>query len=72
MSVPEPESAVIETVLGLDTRPRPTSVGSAKSGSRSHRAEPASHAEVAEAYDYPTTVNGTGQCIALIELGGGY
>ena len=24
------------------------------------------------AYDYPTAVNGAGQCIALIELGGGY
>jgi kumamolisin len=27
---------------------------------------------VAKAYDYPTAANGAGQCIALIELGGGY
>jgi kumamolisin len=27
---------------------------------------------VAKAYDYPTAANGAGQCIALIELGGGF
>ena len=28
--------------------------------------------QVAALYDFPTGVDGTGECIALIELGGGY
>ena len=28
--------------------------------------------QVAKAYQFPTDMNGTGQCIAIIELGGGY
>jgi len=76
MSVPEPESAVIETVLGLDTRPiaRPhirwlNQIVFAKPNATQASFTPP---QVAQAYDYPTAVNGTGQCIALIELGGGY
>jgi kumamolisin len=75
MSVPEPESAVIETVLGLDTRPiaRPhirwlTQMPAAPNAAQTSFTPP----QVAQAYDYPTKANGTGQCIALIELGGGY
>ena len=77
VSVPEPESAVIETVLGLDTRPiarphirwRKQAAGAASPKAANVSFTPP---QVAAAYDYPTTVNGTGQCIALIELGGGY
>jgi hypothetical protein len=28
--------------------------------------------QVAKLYDFPTSANGTGECIALIELGGGF
>jgi kumamolisin len=76
MSIPEPESAVIETVLGLDTRPIAQPhirwlnqiVNTTPNAAQASFTPP----QVAEAYDYPTAVNGTGQCIALIELGGGY
>jgi kumamolisin len=76
ISVPEPESAVIETVLGLDTRPiaRPhirwlSQIVKANPNAAENSFTPP---QVAKAYDYPTTVNGAGQCIALIELGGGF
>jgi kumamolisin len=76
ISVPQPESAVIESVLGLDTRPiaRPhirwlsQIVNTNPNAAESSFTPP----QVAKAYDYPTSVNGAGQCIALIELGGGY
>jgi kumamolisin len=74
LSVPEPESAVIETVLGLDTRPiaRPhirwlSQIANPKAVQASFTPP-----QVAKAYDYPSSANGQGQCIALIELGGGY
>ncbi len=76
MSVPEPESSVIETVLGLDTRPiaQPHIRWLNEISHATPNAAQASFTppQVAQAYDYPTAVNGTGQCIALIELGGGY
>jgi kumamolisin len=87
LSVPEPESAVIETVLGLDTRPIATphirrlseisapgqSQGQPQTGFvRPHAAASSfTPPQVAQAYDYPTAT-AQGQCIALIELGGGY
>jgi kumamolisin len=75
VSVPEPESAVIESVLGLDTRPiaqphirwRDQIVFANPNAAQTSFTPP----QVAKAYDYPTST-GQGQCIALIELGGGY
>jgi kumamolisin len=76
ISVPEPESAVIETVLGLDTRPiaRPHIRWLNQIVFANPNAAQASFTppQVARAYDYPTAANGAGQCIALIELGGGF
>ena len=76
LSVPEPEAAVIETVLGLDTRPiaRPHIRWLSQIVNLNPNAAQSSFTppQVAKAYDYPTSVNGQGQCIALIELGGGY
>ena len=73
LSVPEPEAAVIETVLGLDTRPvaRPhfrwlRDIANPRAAGTSFTPP-----QVARAYDYPAG-DGQGQCIALIELGGGY
>jgi kumamolisin len=75
ISVPQPESPVIETVLGLDTRPiaRPhirwlSQIVNANPDAAQNSFTPP---QVAKAYDYPAG-NGQGQCIALIELGGGY
>jgi kumamolisin len=76
VSVPEPEAGVIETVLGLDTRPiaRPHIRWLSQIINANPNAAQASFTapQVAKAYDFPTSANGSGQCIALIELGGGY
>jgi kumamolisin len=71
IQLPEELTGVVEAVLGLDNRPqartqfriRPPSAGAA----------PAAFTppQVAALYDYPTG-GGEGQCIGLIELGGGY
>ena len=68
---------VITGVFGLDNRPqaRPMfhllkkegGVVSPKEAGVSYNAD-----AVAKAYKYPRDVNGAGECIALIELGGGY
>ena len=75
LSVPEPEAAVIETVLGLDTRPvaRPHLRWLRELGIVNPRATASGFTppQVAQAYDYPAG-DGRGQCIGIIELGGGY
>jgi kumamolisin len=68
--------AVVEGVFGLDNRPQ------AKPHFRRRRERAGAHAQaqgvsytpiqVATLYDFPTNVNGSGECIALIELGGGF
>jgi kumamolisin len=69
---------VVEGVFGLDNRPQ------AKPHFRRRRGlggvRPAAQAQgvsytppqVAALYDFPTGIDGSGECIALIELGGGY
>ncbi|MGA8301296.1 MAG: S53 family peptidase [Terriglobales bacterium] len=73
--LPEELHSIVEGVFGLDNRPQ------AKPHFRRRRARAGAHAaastsftppQVAALYDFPTGVNGSGQCIALIELGGGY
>jgi phospholipase C len=70
LSLPNGLLAVVESVLGLDTRP------AAKPHFIVHPNPKAATAhlpnQVAALYQFPTTVNGAGQAIALIELGGGY
>ena len=67
---------VVEGVFGLDNRPQ------AKPHFRRRREHAGARAaavslsytpvQVAALYDFPAGVDGTGECIALIELGGGY
>lgn len=74
--IPEELSADVESVLGLDNRPqaRPhfrrrkqkIGVGPHATG-QSYTPD-----QIARLYDFPPGQDGTGQCIALIELGGGY
>jgi kumamolisin len=67
---------VIEGVFGLDNRPQAKPHFRRRRGRAGARAQSpgASYTptQVAAFYDYPTGVDGTGECIALIELGGGY
>jgi len=65
-------------VLGLDNRPQ------ARAHFRTHHPAITAHArtqqpagtftpvQVAQVYDFPANADGTGQCIAIIELGGGF
>ena len=74
--IPTELQDAIEGVFGLDNRPQ------AKPHFRRRRERAGARAQavnlsytppqVAAFYDYPTGVDGTGECIAIIELGGGY
>jgi kumamolisin len=79
ISVPKDVHALIEGVFGLDDRPqakphfRPQAVSKKKV--RLHAgggANPLTPVQVAKIYSFPSGLNGSGQTIAIIELGGGY
>jgi kumamolisin len=68
VTVPRGVAPAVQAVVGLDQRPqariqlRPAAAG----------ASGYSPAEVADAYAFPPGTDGTGQCVAIVELGGGY
>jgi kumamolisin len=71
LSVPKELEGVVVGVFGLDDRPQ------ARPPFRRHKALAASDVSytpptVAAAYDYPTGTNGSGETIAILELGGGF
>jgi len=76
LTIPAALEPIVQGVFGLDNRPQ------AKTHFRLRKKKPSVHAkavstsysplQVAKAYSFPTGMTGTGQCIALIELGGGY
>lgn len=87
VQVPVELGSIVQAVLGLDDRPqsspkfrihRPTEQTRAIGADASSRAQPQAVAasftppQLAKLYDFPTGLDGSGQCIAIIELGGGY
>ncbi len=72
LHVPDDLAPIIEGVFGLDDRPQARAqiriVGPA-AGSRAASYTPR---QLAQLYDFPASLDGKGECIALIELGGGY
>jgi len=68
--MPEDMAAVVESVLGLDTRRAAAS--RLMSRKKSTAGESYLPNQVTSFYKYPAGETGAGQCIALIELGGGY
>lgn len=76
LTIPVDLEFIIEGVFGLDNRPQ------AKTHFRRRREKPNVHAQpvavsysplqVAQAYGFPSGATGAGQCIGVIELGGGY
>jgi len=74
--MPAELKGIVEGVFGLDNRPQ------AKPHFRRRKPQGEIHAQaaatsftppqLASLYHFPTGVDGTGECIALIELGGGY
>lgn len=75
LTIPSDLDTIIEGVFGLDNRPqakphfrlREKPKVRAQSSSVSY-----SPLQVAKAYGFPSGATGVGQCIALVELGGGY
>ena len=75
--VPEDLASIIEGVFGLDNRPQAQPhlrLYDGKKGAVRPRARGISYTppQIAKLYDFPTGINGKGQCIAIVELGGGY
>ncbi len=68
ISLPAGLANVVEAVVGLDTRPQaqPRSRVAARAGASF------TPPQIAALYDFPSSVDGTGETIAIIELGGGY
>jgi kumamolisin len=71
LSLPADVAEIVESVLGLDTRP---AAQPRLQKSRAAAAADTSYLpnQVAKFYKYPTNVTGKGECIAIIELGGGF
>jgi kumamolisin len=70
LSIPEQLDGIVTAVLGIDNRPqaRPQfRVASASAASVSY-----TPVQLGELYKFPAGTDGTGQTIAIIELGGGY
>lgn len=76
LTIPAGLKSVIEGVFGLDNRPQAKThfrVRKVSPGIRAHAvAVSYSPLQVAQAYAFPAGTTGSGQCIALIELGGGF
>jgi len=80
VSVPASIAPMIEAVLGLDTRPvarphfrlRRRAEGEFEARSQAVSEQAYTPLQIAQAYQFPEGLDGQGQCIAIIELGGGY
>lgn len=76
LTIPSNLEPIVEGVFGLDNRPQ------SKAHFRIHKEKPGVHAkaaaasfspvQVGQAYEFPSGTTGAGQCIAIIELGGGF
>jgi kumamolisin len=75
LTIPANLESIVEGVFGLDNRPQAkTHFRLRKKNVSPNQAAAVSYSpvQVAEAYKFPTGVTGQGQCIAVVELGGGY
>jgi kumamolisin len=74
--VPDDLTVIVEGVFGLDDRPqaKPHLRVQGSHGNVQWHAAGTSYtpSQVAQLYNFPTGTTGAGQCIALIELGGGF
>jgi kumamolisin len=80
VTVPDELAGLITGVFGLDDRPQAKPHFRRAADDAPSGAAAVAHAagggysppQVAQAYDFPAKATGQGQCVALIELGGGY
>jgi kumamolisin len=68
VSVPSDMQGVVEAVLGLDERPQAQARFRIAPQAQTSFTPP----QIAQIYDFPANVNGSGERIGIIELGGGY
>jgi kumamolisin len=77
LKIPEDLADAVEGVFGLDNRPQATPHFRRRKKAK-NAVEPRltgksyTPPQVAQAYDFPANLNGAGQCIGILELGGGY
>src|SRR3954462_15645193 len=69
LSIPKELEGIVTAVLGLDGRPIPKPHFLPRQAAAATSYTPP---QVAAMYNFPTTGNGSGQTVAIIELGGGY
>jgi kumamolisin len=67
--LPADVHGIVQGVFGLDNRPQAKPQFRRPSAATTHNYTPM---QVAALYNYPTNVDGSGECVAVIELGGGY
>lgn len=75
LHVPNEVDQVVEGVFGLDNRPQARPhfrMAKPTGGTPQARPQGFTPPQLAQLYDFPTGADGTGECVALIELGGGY
>ncbi|HTU50970.1 MAG TPA: S53 family peptidase [Acidobacteriaceae bacterium] len=74
VSMPKEYASMVDAVLGLDTRPQAQSHLRKLKDLRPAAADAQSYLprQVAEFYNFPTDVDGSGETIAILELGGGF
>ena len=78
LQIPSELDGIVTAVLGLDNRPQARPhfrVRNPATTSHARTTQPAgtfNPVQVGQIYDFPSNADGTGQCIAIIELGGGY
>jgi len=75
ISIPSSLADVIVGVFGLDDRPQATTHlrrHTPKAGPKAAGDTSYTPMAVAQLYDFPTGVNGSGQTVAILELGGGF
>ncbi len=74
INVPVELVDITEGIMGLDNRPtsRTSTISLSNSSSCRKNSKGYTPVEVAEAYCFPKGADGLGECIGIIELGGGY
>jgi kumamolisin len=72
ISLPTVHADLVEAVLGLDSRPIAKPHIRMKKHAQAAQAVSFSPVQVAGLYNFPTNLNGSGQTIGIIGLGGGY
>ena len=70
LNLPDALSGLVTAVLGIDNRPQARAY--VRFAPEAAKATSYTPVQVGKAYNFPTNVNGEGQTLAIVELGGGF